>query len=278
MRVREGSVRGLRASPGGDAVAGFRRGANRQVGRPLGWNRATRARAGRHGDGEVRDRGVTLPRMVESITARQFHEAAGVDDWRVLFAGASAHFRTGSFATGVKLVDAIGALADAANHHPDVDLRYPGVTVRLTTHEVDGLSERDVELARQISAAARELDVPADPTALKSVQVGIDALVGSRVMPFWRALLGYRTASEVDLVDPGGSEPPFWFQTMDAPRTERNRLHIDVSVPHDQAEERIAAAITAGGRLISDAHAPAWWTLADPEGNEADVATWMGRD
>ncbi|BBA96314.1 hypothetical protein RVR_1555 [Actinacidiphila reveromycinica] len=216
--------------------------------------------------------------MVESITPRQFHEAAGVDDWRVLFAGASAYFRTGSFARGVRFVEAIGALADAADHHPDVDLRYPGVTVRLTTHEVGGLSRRDVELARAISAAARELDAPADPTALKSVQVTVDALVGSRVMPFWRALLGYRAEGDEDLVDPNGGEPPFWFQPMDAPRPGRNRLHIDVSVPHDQAEERIAAAITAGGRLLSDTHAPAWWTLADPEGNEADVATWMGRD
>ncbi|WP_335979414.1 MULTISPECIES: VOC family protein [Streptomycetaceae] len=216
--------------------------------------------------------------MVERITPRQFHEAAGVDDWRVLFDGASAYFRTGSFATGVRLVDAIGALADSANHHPDVDLRYPGVTVRLTTHEVGGLSERDVALARAISGAARELGAPADPGALKSVQITVDALVGPQVMPFWRALLGYRDAGEADLVDPNGSEPPFWFQEMSTPRTERNRLHIDVAVPHDQAEERIAAAITAGGRLLSDAHAPAWWTLVDPEGNEADVATWMSRD
>ncbi|SEG56763.1 4a-hydroxytetrahydrobiopterin dehydratase [Actinacidiphila yanglinensis] len=216
--------------------------------------------------------------MVERITPGRFQETVGVDDWRVLFGAASAHFRTGSFATGVAFVDAIGALADAANHHPDVDLRYPGVTVRLMTHEVGGLSERDVDLARAISAAARDLDVPSDPGALKAVQVAVDALAAPRVMPFWRALLGYREAGGTDLVDPAGSAPPFWFQAMDTARTERNRLHIDVAVPHDQAEERIAAALAAGGRLVSDAHAPAWWTLADPEGNEADVATWMGRD
>jgi pterin-4a-carbinolamine dehydratase/predicted RNA-binding protein with PIN domain len=108
--------------------------------------------------------------MTERITPRQFHEAVGVEDWRVLFEGACAHFRTGSFATGVELVDVIGKLADAANHHPDVDLRYSGVTVRLSTHDVDGLSERDVELARQISAAAHALGVPADPTAVQTVQ------------------------------------------------------------------------------------------------------------
>jgi 4a-hydroxytetrahydrobiopterin dehydratase len=104
--------------------------------------------------------------MMESITPEQFHAAAGVEDWRVISAEACAYFRTGSFAAGVTLVDAIGRLADAANHHPDVDLRYSSVTVRLTTHDVGGLSERDVELARQISGAAREMGVSADPAAI----------------------------------------------------------------------------------------------------------------
>ncbi len=216
--------------------------------------------------------------MTDAVTPKQFHEAEGVEDWRVVFEGACARFRTGSFAKGVALVQAIGSLADTANHHPDVDLRYPHVTVRLTSHDVEGLSERDIALARQISAAARELDVPADPAAVQTVQVAIDALVPAEVMPFWRAVLGYREMGEEDLVDPRGRGPSIWFQQMDAPRPQRNRIHVDISVPHDQAEARIAAAIAAGGHLISDEHAPAWWTLADAEGNEADVATWMGRD
>ena len=128
--------------------------------------------------------------MTERITPRQFSEAAGVEDWRALFSGVCAHFRTGSFAVGVALVDAIGSLADATDHHPDVDLRYSGVTVRLRTHEVEGLSERDVELARRISEAACQLGVPADPSAVQDVQIAIDALVGPEVIPFWRAVLG----------------------------------------------------------------------------------------
>jgi 4a-hydroxytetrahydrobiopterin dehydratase len=64
---------------------------------------------------------------------------------------------------------------------------------------------------------------------------------------------------------------------MDAQDPERNRMHIDVWVPPDQAQARIAAAIAAGGRLVTDEYAPAWWTLADPEGNLADVATMMSR-
>jgi len=219
--------------------------------------------------------------MTERITPLQFREAIGVEDWRVLTNVACAHFRTGSFATGVELVDVIGKLADAANHYPDVDLRNGGVTVRLTTTTHDfyyWLSEHDVELARQISAAARELGVPADPTAVQMVQVTIDALVHPEVMPFWRVVLGYREVGDEDLLDPQSHGPPFWFQQMDAPRPQRNRIHIDVWVPHDQAEARIAAAIAAGGRLVTDQFAPAWWVLADAEGNEACVATWRGRD
>jgi 4a-hydroxytetrahydrobiopterin dehydratase len=110
------------------------------------------------------------------------------------------------------------------------------------------------------------------------VQVSIDALVRPEVIPFWRALLGYREVGDEDLLDPHSIGPSFWFQDMDAPRPQRNRIHIDVSVPHDQAEARVAAAIAAGGHLVTDRYAPTWWVLADAEGNEACVTTWMGRD
>lgn len=107
--------------------------------------------------------------MSETISPQRFHEAG----WRIVRDDASTHFRTGSFAAGMALVDAIGRLADAA-------------------------------LARQI--------------------------------------------------------------------------HIDIYVPHDQAEARVAAAIAAGGHVVSDENAPGWWTLADAEGNEVDVASWPDRD
>jgi 4a-hydroxytetrahydrobiopterin dehydratase len=221
--------------------------------------------------------------MTDRITPRQFHEADGVGDWRVLGEGACTFFRTGSFGAGAPLVDAISELAGLDAHHPDVDLRYGGVTVRLITITNDyyGLSERDVELARQISAAARELGITADPSGVQTVQVTIDALVSPEVMPFWRAVLGYEyrgDSPDEDLIDPNGRGAPFWFQQMDAPRPQRNRIHIDIWVPHDQAEARIAAAVAAGGHLVSDKRAPEWWTLADAEGNEADVCTTMGRD
>jgi 4a-hydroxytetrahydrobiopterin dehydratase len=137
------------------------------------------------------------------------------------------------------------------------------------------LHEADVALAGAISAAARELDIHVDLTGLQTYQ--IDALVISDVMPFWAAVLGY-VQVDGDLIDPQFEGPVFWFQQMDAPRPQRNRIHIDLYLPQDRAKARIDAAVAAGGRIVNDANAPGWWTLADPEGNEVDVAPWPDAD
>jgi len=218
------------------------------------------------------------------ISPQQFHEADGVEDWRVLGEGACAYFRTGSFVTGARLVHAISELAGLDDHHPDVDLRHDGVTVRLITTGDDwyGMSTRDVELARQISAAARDLGLSADPSVVQTLLVIPGAPVTAEVMPFWRAVLGYEPRAdspEEDLVDPRGRGPSFWFEAMDAPRPDGGgAIHVAIWVPFEQAEARIAAALAAGGRMVRDQDAPAWWTLADAAGNEADIATTKGRD
>jgi 4a-hydroxytetrahydrobiopterin dehydratase len=58
------------------------------------------------------------------ISPRQFHEAAGTQDWRVVGEGACAYFRTGSFAGGARLLQRISERAGLADHHPDADLRH----------------------------------------------------------------------------------------------------------------------------------------------------------
>ncbi len=136
--------------------------------------------------------------MSERIAPSRFHAI----DWRIVRDDACTHFRTGSLASSVALVDAIGRLAVGADLEPDVDLRSDGVTVRLSTHGLGRLNEGDVELARQISAAARDLDVTVDLAGLQNVQIAIDALVIPDVLPFWSAVLGYE---QVD----NGTEP-YW--------------------------------------------------------------------
>lgn len=95
--------------------------------------------------------------MSDAITADQFRSSPGTGAWSVDGAVATATFETGDFATGLTLVQRIGDLAEAANHHPDIDLRYPQVTVRLTSHDIEALSQRDADLAGQISAAAGDV-------------------------------------------------------------------------------------------------------------------------
>lgn len=214
----------------------------------------------------------------EKLTSTQVSEAAGLEDWRVLLRTLQTSFTTGSMARGVEFAARIGAVADVANHHPDLTITYPRVHVLLTTHDADGLTARDVDLARTISAIAAELGITAEPTAGTQLEVAIDALDIPAVKAFWEAVLGYKSHLDDDSVDPYGRAPAFWYQQMDAPRPQRNRIHLDVTVPHDVAAQRIAAALAAGGTLVSDKAAPAFWILADPEGNEACICTWQGRD
>jgi 4a-hydroxytetrahydrobiopterin dehydratase len=222
--------------------------------------------------------------MTDPISPKEFHESDGVEAWRLLGDGACAHFPTGSFAASARLVQAISALPGVDDHPPDLDVRPDGVTVRLITYTDDyyGMSRRDLELARQISAAARGLGLSADPAAVQSLLVIPGATVTAQVRPFWRAILGYeprRDSPEADLVDPHGRWPGFWFERMDQPRPDGGgAIHVAIWVPYEQAEARIAAALAAGGRMVRDEFAPAWWTLADAAGNEADVATTLGRD
>lgn len=213
--------------------------------------------------------------MSEVIPDAQVQDA--LPGWRVLYGKIHATFVTGSFVRGLELVNGIGELAEAANHHPDIVLRYPSVGVSLVSHDVGGLTARDVDLGTKISALAADMGVDGDLTAPEVVEIGIDVMDKAAVLPFWQAVLDYKKAGDVDLVDPRGTGPTVWFQQMDEPRPQRNRIHLDVAVPHDLAQQRVTAAVEAGGQVVTDEYAPAWWVLADVEGNEACVTTWQGR-
>lgn len=200
------------------------------------------------------------------------HAADGLDDWRLLGEGIYAFFGTESYPAGARLVQAIADLPEIdPNRPPDIDLRHDGVTVRLTTITTGryfaGYSPDDVELARRISGVARDAGAVPDPSRTQHIQVSVDASAIGEVMPFWQAALGYefRRDTEEDVVDPRGRGPSFWFQQMDEPRTERNRIHVDIGVPPEQVESRVAAVLAAGGRRLDPDHP---WIISDPEGNE----------
>jgi 4a-hydroxytetrahydrobiopterin dehydratase len=220
--------------------------------------------------------------MDDGITPDEFHAAEGVADWRVLAEGAQATFRTASFAASARLVAALADVDGIETHTPDIDIRPEGVTVRLLTKSEAwyGPSRRDLDMARRISAVAAGHGAMADPTAAQSLLLVVGAPAGTNVLPFWRAALGYDPrpdSPEEDLVDPHGRDTSVWFEEMREARGDGGgAIHVGIFVPPGQGEARVAAALAAGGRLVRD-RAPMWWTLADPAGNEADIATTEGR-
>jgi 4a-hydroxytetrahydrobiopterin dehydratase len=201
---------------------------------------------------------------------------AALPEWRVVYHRIDAHYRAGSFEAATALAGRIAAAAEAAQHHPDINIRYPDrIHVVLTTHATGGLTDLDADLAVEVSRYAVEAGATPEPERAQVVEVAIDALDIAAVVPFWRAVLGYIDDGDAALRDPLRIGPRVWFQQMDAARPQRNRIHLDVNVAPDAADARVAAALAAGGRLVSDAHTPAWRVLADAEGNEVCVCTWQ---
>ena len=208
---------------------------------------------------------------------------AGLADWRQILDRIKARFRTGDFATGLALVTKIGEAAEAADHHPDIALTYTDVIVTLSSHDVHGITSRDVDLARRISGFAAELEVEADVVNLTQLEVGLDTAAGDSLGPFYAALLGC-DIERGEPVDRSGQVPTVWWQntqsaegsTLPAQSFEQ-RWHFDVWVAHDDAERRVQAVLDAGGRLVSDAEAPSFWVIEDADGNRSCICTSAGR-
>lgn len=213
----------------------------------------------------------------ETLTAAQIDEL-GLTDWRPLLSWLMTRFETGSFATGLELVDRIGALAEAADHHPDVTLTYPFVDVRLMSHDAGGRTQRDVDLARQISEVAAELGVSAAPASVTMVEYGLDTWDHRAVKPFWDAVLGLEPVEGApeEVFDPTGSVSTIWFQDTDEHETPRQRWHPDVWVPPEVVPDRVAAAVAAGGTVVDDSHEQ-FTVLADPQGNRVCLCVMTGR-
>jgi 4a-hydroxytetrahydrobiopterin dehydratase len=212
--------------------------------------------------------------------------SAAVEDlgWRLVLGTVRTAVAAGGIADAAEVaraaVEAAGPAGDGAL---EVSLHGGRVGLAVQTRSLDAVTERDLALVRRVTealSARGRRTVPDDRVQL--VEVAIDALDIPAVRPFWRAVLGYEdqpgSGPEGGLLDPARHGAAVWFQQMDAPRPQRNRIHLDVSVPHDQLQSRLSAALEAGGRLLTDESAPAFWVLADAEGNEVCLTTWQGRD
>lgn len=221
--------------------------------------------------------------------------------WRYLLGTLVASVPVASLAEAARLAAlAIDACEGSADGHLRLDLRPDRLELSLQARALGLVTARDTALADQITRALVAAGSrPAGGTAageqaaggqaaagtrpVQMLEIAIDAMDIPAIRPFWKAVLGYaeepgHEGPEEALVDPAGQLPAVWFQQMDEPRPQRNRIHLDVTVAHDEAPARVRAALAAGGTLVSDARARAFWVLADAEGNEACVCTWQDRD
>jgi 4a-hydroxytetrahydrobiopterin dehydratase len=216
----------------------------------------------------------------QTLRYPEVQAAEGLADWRFFLMRLHARFKTGSFVKGLELVTRITEAAEAADHHPDVVLTYPQVDVDLHSHDVGGVTSRDLDLARRISAIAAELGVESAPREVSTLELALDVPDADEVKPFWRAVLGYQDrATWPEVTDPGGRNSTRWFQKAPGATGEvQQRFHVDIVVPREVAEERLRAALDAGGTLVSEDAAPAFWVLADVHGNKVCICTADGRE
>ncbi|MCU7726736.1 4a-hydroxytetrahydrobiopterin dehydratase [Actinoplanes sp. KI2] len=213
------------------------------------------------------------------LTGKQI-AAEGLSGWVLLANSLQTRIRSGDFATGLALVNAIGRAAEEMNHHPDLDLRYPHLNVRLASHDENGVTGRDVRLARTISALVADAGLTQSARGVSELELALDTPALATVLPFWGAVLAMEPdrGPDVgdDLRDPAGTLPLIWFQESGSEEP-RQRWHPDVWVDPAEVQPRIDAAVAAGGTLVSDAEAPSFWVLADPEGNKVCLCTWQDR-
>jgi len=212
--------------------------------------------------------------------------------WRLVLGSLHTCVRYGSWADAARLAAAVAELGQA---EPETvrrlrfDLRADRALLQLEGARAPQAGPAEIALAGRISAAVAALGLvtgpPAagEPRSLQGIEFAIDALDIAVIRPFWKAALAYAdepglTGAAAPLVDPLGQGPALWFQQLDAPRPQRNRIHLDVSVPPEEAGPRRAAILAAGGTLVYDGQAPAFWVFADAEGNEVCITTWQGRD
>lgn len=215
--------------------------------------------------------------MATTLTGQQIADL-GLHGWVFLSDGLRTRVATGGFAAGLALVDAIGAAAERADHHPDLDLRWGHVDVRLWSHDAGGVTQRDVDLARTVSDLVVQAGLSADGSSLQSVELALDSPDAGAVLPFWGAFLAFerRPGADDEVRDPAGTHPPVWVQASGAAEP-RQRWHLDVWVDPGQVQGRIDAAVAAGGRLVDDTQAPSFWVLEDPDGNRSCLCTWQDR-
>lgn len=211
---------------------------------------------------------------IPTFSAAGFHRAPGVADWRVTGSGPQAVFTATSLAKAAELLAPIVEAAEQFGVLPDVDVRPEGVVVTVPYRDTWGIPAAVAGFAAVVSQAAAALHLTANPALAQSVGIYVAQHSQADVRPFFTAALGYEPLGDTDAIDPLRCGPQLAFNPITGDNRSRGRTHFDIFVPADQAQARVDAALAAGGRLVDDSHAPAWWSLASPDNHGVDIASW----
>ena len=225
---------------------------------------------------------------MDMLKGEQIAEA-NLTDWRKLAQGLHARYVIDDFGAAVRFVAAVGEAGDALGHHPRVSIGPGYVDLKLisddaiyrdgegTEHVVEWVTERDVDLARRITEIAADHQLDADPASVSMLELGLDTTHSATIAPVWASLLtgraeaqGHGSPSD-EIRDATGRVPNLWFGDAEGHDAPRQRFHIEVYVAPEVAEQRIAAAVAAGGTVVDDSDAPSLTVVADQDGNTGIV-------
>jgi 4a-hydroxytetrahydrobiopterin dehydratase len=216
---------------------------------------------------------------VERLTNQQILDA-GLADWRKLSQPLHTRYVIPNLVEAADFVAAVAEAVEGDSEHLDIKLTLGAVDLSLCTRE-DGLwvTQKDIDLARKISAIARRNDLKADPAAVTQLEIGLDTAHEDTIGSFWSVLLTGSTENKVSdsIFDPTNRLPAIWFQSTGDHDSPRQRWHFDLWLAPEVADERIVAAVSAGGSVVDTSEAPSFTVLADPDGNRVCVCTAMGR-
>jgi 4a-hydroxytetrahydrobiopterin dehydratase len=225
---------------------------------------------------------------MDMLKGEQIAEAQ-LTDWRKLAQGLHARYVVDDFSAGARFVAAVGEAGEALGHYPRVSMDNGYVDLKLVTDDavyrddegteyvVEWVTQQDVDLARRITEIAADHRFDADPAAVSHVELGLDTARSASIAPVWAVLLtgnaeaqGRGTPSD-EIRDATARVPNLWFGDADERVNPRQRFHLEVYVAPEVAEQRIAAAVAAGGAVVDDSSAPSLTVIADQDGNKGIV-------
>jgi 4a-hydroxytetrahydrobiopterin dehydratase len=217
---------------------------------------------------------------MDMLKGEQIAEA-NLADWRKLAQGLHARYSIDDFGAAARFVTAVGEAGDALGHHPSVSIGKGYVDFKLvsddaiyrddegTEHVVEWVTQQDIDLARRITEIAVDYKVEADPASVSDIELGLDTARSATIAPVWAALLTGTPGDEIR--DATGRVPNLWFGDADEHEAPGQRFHIEIYVAPEVAEQRIAAAVAAGGTVVDDSNAPSLTVIADQDGNKGII-------